>query len=146
MDELKGSGEVVIEIYLVGQQAFFREKSNTTNGAVVSSLTPDGGFELTADLGTYAFNFVAIDFTFDTPAITWDGVAPQNLAWSQPGDKEVVMSDLNFVTSEQTVTFSFNPAPEFAHLISKRIDPTVINNPDPPQALAAGDLKESVAA
>jgi hypothetical protein len=150
MDEQKGTGEVYIDIELTGEGPVFTEKANTTNGAVVflPQSPAIGTFELKANLGTYTFFFEALHFEFAVDAVTFESDFHRNLAWVRPTDDThvVAMSDLNFVTVEQIVDFFLNPSEAFRSLFAKPIDPTIINNPDPPAAAAQEGLRKAVAA
>jgi hypothetical protein len=148
MGDPQGSGEVYIDILLDGGNPVFTEKDNTTQGAVVFELTADG-FVLKAKRGTYTFYYQALNFEFHIDAVTWESSAHRNLAWIRPNDDPhfVAMSNLNFVSIDQIVDFLLNPADEFANLFQRPIDPTVLNNPDPPLALARREeIRKAVAA
>lgn len=149
MAELKGTGEVYIEIRQENGKPVFTLKDNTTEGAVLF-VPNDDGFELQAKKGTYTFFYEAVGFEFAADAVTFLSTAHRNLAWVRPNDDPhvVAMSDLNFVTADQIVEFFLNPAEPFHALFTRQnpIDPTVLNLPDPPLALAAQDLTASVAA
>lgn len=138
-----GTGEVRIDVKVIGGVPNFTETFNNTNGAVTFQQG-DGQLTLTAKPGSYTFFYTSVEFTWAIDAVTWLSDFHKNLAWILTDDRtQVVMSNLNFVPVKQTVEFNLNPAPELAEvlLLLRPIDPTIINDPQPAfQEIAAEEL------
>ena len=129
------NGGVWITITWDGSQYSFAQTSNTTGGAVTFA-TAGQSFGLKADLGIYAFIFTASGFQFSGDAVTWaDPGANRNLTWMLKDHSQFAISNINFVTNDQSVVFTINPDNSGGQNLPP-IDPTVLNVPDPGGVLA----------
>jgi hypothetical protein len=110
----------------------------STQGAVTLALDGNGGFALTAAQGIYAFIFSASNFQFADPALTWSQPsANRNLTWMSKDNTLFAVTNINFVTNQQSVNFTINPDQGTSIDVNipagslLPIDPTVLNNPLP---------------
>ena len=137
------NGEVWIEITARDGGYDYKETGNTTEGSVVFE-TEDQGFKLTADQGIYAFSFMATNFQFGVNAVVWaQPGANRNLTWASKDRTEFALTNINYVTDYQTVSFTINPDGDSTTngVVLPPIDPTILNNPLPgePGLVAAAD-------
>ena len=134
------NGEVWITITWQDGGYVYKEAGNSTGGSVVFE-PEDQGFQLTAEQGIYAFTFIAVNFEFSVDAVVWaQPGANRNLTWASKDKTQFAMTNINYVTNNQTVSFTINPDNGSNNALSlPPIDPTVLNVPDPPNPLAIAE-------
>jgi hypothetical protein len=134
-----GEFDITITAQSGGGYTFVGIPISTPPNAVTLVTDPNGGFQLKAYQGVYAFVFIATNFQFSADAaMSWkDPSINRNLTWASKDNKTFVMTNINFVTNQQAVAFTINPDPgtTIDALIPAEflqpIDPTVLNNPLP---------------